>query len=43
MQVFADLAELWEIPFGEAKVMCTRQDDSPEAWKGRPSSIPAGR
>jgi hypothetical protein len=33
MQVFADLAELWEIPFDGAKVMCTRQDDPPEQWK----------
>jgi hypothetical protein len=35
MQVFGDLAELWEIPFGEAKVMCTRQDYIPEAWRDK--------
>jgi hypothetical protein len=33
MQVFSDLAELWDIPFGDAKVMCTRQDEPPPAWK----------
>jgi hypothetical protein len=33
MQVFKDIAELWDIPFGERKVLCTRQDEPPEAWK----------
>ena len=33
MQVFGDMAELWEIPFDGAKVMCTRQDEPPEQWK----------
>jgi glycosyl transferase family 8 len=33
MQVFGDLAELWEIPFEGAKVMCTRQDQPPEQWE----------
>jgi Glycosyl transferase family 8 len=33
MQVFSDLAELWDIPFNGAKVMCTRQDEPPPAWK----------
>jgi glycosyl transferase family 8 len=33
MQVFSDLAELWEIPFDGAKVMCTRQDEPPPQWK----------
>lgn len=33
MQVFADLAELWDLPFDGAKVMCTRQDEPPEQWK----------
>jgi Glycosyl transferase family 8 len=33
MQVFGDLAELWDIPFDGAKVMCTRQDEPPEQWK----------
>jgi Glycosyl transferase family 8 len=34
MQVFTDLAELWEIPFGDKKVLCTRQDEPPDEWKG---------
>jgi hypothetical protein len=34
MQVFGDLAELWSIPFDGAKVMCTRQDEPPDEWKG---------
>jgi hypothetical protein len=33
MQVFADLASLWDIPFGDAKIMCTYQDTIPEQWK----------
>jgi hypothetical protein len=33
MQVFGDLAELWETPFDGAKVICTRQDEPPEQWK----------
>jgi hypothetical protein len=33
MQVFGDLAELWDIPFDGAKVMCTRQDEPPAQWK----------
>jgi hypothetical protein len=33
MQVFSDLAELWEIPLNGAKVACTRQDEPPEQWK----------
>jgi hypothetical protein len=33
MQVFSDLADLWEIPFDGAKVMCTRQDEPPPQWK----------
>jgi hypothetical protein len=33
MQVFADLAELWDLDFDGAKVMCTRQDEPPEQWK----------
>jgi hypothetical protein len=34
MQVFGDLAEMWDLPFDGAKVMCTRQDEPPEKWKG---------
>jgi hypothetical protein len=33
MQVFSDLAELWDVPFNGAKVMCTRQDEPPPQWK----------
>jgi hypothetical protein len=33
MQVFGDIAELWDIPFGKHKVLCTRQDEPPPAWK----------
>ena len=33
MQVFTDIAELWDMPFGEHKVLCTRQDEPPAAWK----------
>jgi hypothetical protein len=33
MQVFSDLAELWELPFEGAKIMCTRQDEPPGQWK----------
>jgi len=34
MQVFGDLAELWRIPFGEQKVLCTTQSEAPAHWKG---------
>jgi hypothetical protein len=33
MQVFGDLAELWAIPFGEHRVLCTYQAVRPAAWK----------
>ncbi len=33
MQVFADVAELWDIPFGPHKVLCTNQPEPPAAWK----------
>ncbi len=33
MLVFRDLAELWRIPFGEQKILCTFQKDPPPAWK----------
>ncbi len=33
MQVFRDVAELWRIPFGARKILCTRQDAPPAAWK----------
>lgn len=40
MQVFADLAELWEIPFEDATVLCTYQPEPPEEWKDNPSFKP---
>jgi hypothetical protein len=33
MQVFDDIAKLWEIDFAGAKVLCTNQPDVPEQWK----------
>ncbi len=33
MLVFADLAELWRIPFGEQRALCTFQPDPPPAWR----------
>jgi hypothetical protein len=40
MQVFADLAQLWRIPFGENKVLCTYQPEPPEQWKNNPAFAP---
>src|SRR5262245_39672731 len=34
MQVFADVAELFDAPFGNHKVLCTNQPYVPDAWKG---------
>jgi hypothetical protein len=34
MQVFADIEDLWTRPFDGHRVMVTRQDETPEAWKG---------
>ena len=33
MQVFADIRELWERPFGDNLVQVTRQDEAPAGWK----------
>jgi hypothetical protein len=33
MQVFGDIAELWDVEMGDAKVLCTFQPEPPEAWK----------
>jgi hypothetical protein len=33
MLVFADLAELWEVPFGGNTVLCTYQSEVPARWK----------
>ena len=40
MQVFADLAELWAIPFDEQTVLCTYQPEPPERWKGNKNFKP---
>lgn len=42
MQVFADLAELWQIPFGPHKVLCTYQEKRPDAWRNE-SGFKPGR
>lgn len=34
MQVFGDVAELWNRPFGHNLVQVTSQDRPPDAWKG---------
>lgn len=41
MQVFADLAELWQIPFGQHKVLCTYHAQPP-LWLGK-EKIKSGR
>lgn len=33
MQVFDDVAQLWDIDFGGAKILCTNQPDVPDQWK----------
>lgn len=33
MLVFRDLAELWRIPFGEDRILCTNQAEPPAAWR----------
>jgi len=40
MQVFADMSELWEIPFDEHTVLCTNQPEPPAQWKNDPSFKP---
>ncbi len=39
MLVFSDLAELWDIEFGEQKILCTTQG-VPEAWVNNPNFHP---
>ena len=43
MQVFTDIAELWDIPFGQQKVLCTNQPEAPQAWKHDNSFFHPGR
>jgi hypothetical protein len=33
MQVFGDIAELWKMPLGSHKVLCSVQHEVPTAWK----------
>ncbi|MEW6155100.1 MAG: hypothetical protein AB1673_14115 [Actinomycetota bacterium] len=40
MLVFGDVAELAEVPFGGAKVLCTNQAEPPAAWAGNPAFHP---
>lgn len=40
MLVFSDLAELWDIPFGMQKLLCTTQG-VPDAWVNYPGFHPA--
>jgi len=40
MQVFADLSELWGIPFDGQTVLCTYQPEPPEQWKGNKNFKP---
>ncbi len=35
MLVFSDVAELWDIPFGKQRLLCTYQE-TPDAWKDNP-------
>ncbi len=43
MQVFSDVAELWDVPFNDQTVLCTRQDYIPEVWRGRNRPFTPGR
>jgi len=40
MLVFGDVAELADLPFGGAKVLCTYQAEPPAAWAGNPAFHP---
>jgi len=42
MQVFGDIAELWDTPMGNHKVLCAVQNETLTAW-GRNSSFQTGR
>ena len=43
MQVFGDLAELWQIPFGRHKVLCSVQNEIPPAWQDGKAHFTPGR
>lgn len=40
MQVFDDIAQLWQIPLEGSKVMCTNQTFIPEKWRDNPEFHP---
>lgn len=40
MQVFADMDELWQIPFEDDTVLCTYQAEPPPEWKDDPNFKP---
>lgn len=37
MQAFGDMAELWQIPFQDATVLCTNQPEPPDQWRDDPN------
>lgn len=43
MLVFGDIAELWNIPFEDASVLCTNQSEVPDAWKHQATHFQPGR
>lgn len=43
MQVFTDLAELFDVDFGAQKVLCTNQPEPPEAWRDGRAGFHGGR
>ncbi len=40
MLVFSDIAEMWDLPMGECRVLCTRQDEPPHTWANNPHFQP---
>jgi hypothetical protein len=43
MHVFGDMAELWRIPFGNCRVLCSVQRDTPERWRNPDAHFHPGR
>jgi hypothetical protein len=40
MIVFGDIAQIWDLDMGPHSVMCTRQEDAPDAWHDHESFQP---
>lgn len=40
MIVFGDIAEIWDLSMGRHRVLCTRQEEAPEAWRDHESFQP---